>query len=221
MTRTTADGNLSIWAELLPEEGARFLARFQLERDRVFKAAQRSGRRETSNQYSADALMAIVDSVGRDEGRSEASKATVSVVVDHSALVRGHRGPGETCELPGIGEVPVAQVRAMMSDCILRVLVVKGADVVAATSPTRTIPAAVRAALDLRDRRCVVPSCDETFHLERDHYKVPFAAGGASELSNLAKLCTWHHRLKTHHGFKLEGEPGNWKWSAPPDASSG
>ena len=51
------------------------------------------------------------------------------------------------------------------------------------------------------------------------------AAGGMASLSNLARLCHWHHYLKTHHGHRLErivpegaSTPGGgWRWITPED----
>ena len=58
--------------------------------------------------------------------------------------------------------------------------------------------------------------------LEIDHV-LPFAHGGPASLANLARLCHWHHYLKTHHRHVLErsdgddGEPPGWRWLAPDD----
>jgi len=41
------------------------------------------------------------------------------------------------------------------------------------------------------------------YGLEIDHLD-PWALGGATELDNLALLCTHHHRLKTYEGWTLE-----------------
>ena len=60
----------------------------------------------------------------------------------------------------------------------------------------------------------MVPGCDVRRGLEIDHV-VPFALGGPSTADNLVRLCHWHHRLKTHHGYRLEGGPGTWTWSGP------
>ncbi len=51
--------------------------------------------------------------------------------------------------------------------------------------------------------------------LERDHRVVPFIDGGTTALENLARLCRWHHYLRTYRGYRLEGMPGNWEWVGP------
>jgi len=50
--------------------------------------------------------------------------------------------------------------------------------------------------------------------LEIDH-RTDFAKGGPTSLDNLARLCPFHHDLKTHKHWKLEGGPGNWRFERP------
>ncbi len=138
----------------------------------------------------------------------------VHVRVDHAALVRGHAEPGELCEIPGVGPIPVDVARRLATDAVLSVLVTDGVDVTAVAHRGRTIPAAVRRALVERDPTCVVPGCEVAEHLEVDHL-LPFSDGGPTELANLARLCHWHHYLKTHHGYRLERDDGRWCWLQP------
>ena len=109
--------------------------------------------------------------------------------------------------------------RDLLGDSLVQLVISDGANVRWVSSRKRTIPAVVRAALLARDdRRCVVPGCGARWGLEIDHWQVDFAAGGATELDNLALLCRTHHRLKTYRGFRLDGGPGAWRW-VPPDRS--
>ncbi len=86
----------------------------------------------------------------------------------------------------------------------------EGVDVRAVSHFGRTIPARLRTALEARDQTCVVPGCDERDHLEIDHI-APLAEGGPTRLDNLARLCPWHHSLKTHRGWHLAGGPDRWE----------
>ena len=70
------------------------------------------------------------------------------VLVDHAALVRGHAEEGESCEIPGVGPIPVASARRLADDGVLKLLVTKGVDIVAVAHGGRTIPAHVRTALE-------------------------------------------------------------------------
>ena len=138
----------------------------------------------------------------------------VHVRVDHPALVRGHAVGGEVCEVPGIGPIPVAAARRMASDAVLKVLLTDGTDVKAVAHVGRTIPARLRTALEARDPTCVVPDCDVRHGLEIDHL-LPWAEGGPTTMDNLARLCEWHHHLKSHCGYLLGGSLGAWEWSGP------
>jgi Domain of unknown function (DUF222) len=143
--------------------------------------------------------------------------ATVHVRVDHQALIRGHLRRGEICEIPGIGPIPVAVARRLAVDSILNVLVTDGVDVTAVAHAGRTIPAPLKRALIERDPVCVVAGCGTGEGLEIDHVE-PFGQGGETSLDNLARLCHWHHYLKTHHGHRLERVEGGWRWIPPDDS---
>ena len=38
-----------------------------------------------------------------------------------------------------------------------------------------------------------------------------------TKLDDLARLCRWHHHLKSHLGFTYRGGPGTWQWIPPED----
>ena len=135
--------------------------------------------------------------------------------VDAAALARGAVHDGEVCAIEGIGEVSLATARSLLPEASLTVLVRDGADIRTVSSTTRVIPRKVRAALSERDRTCVVPGCGRSEHLEIDHWRTDFAAGGLTALSNLCRLCPVHHRMKSRTGFRLVGGPGKWHWAAP------
>lgn len=138
----------------------------------------------------------------------------VHVRVDHEALMRGHLELGEVCEIPGIGPIPVEVARRLAADSILSVLITDGVDVTSVAHAGRTIPATIRTALSERDPTCVVPGCDMREALEIDHV-TPFAGGGPTSLGNLARLCHWHHYLKTHQRYHLARVGKQWEWSPP------
>ena len=213
---TDGEGALCLQARLCPDDGAKVLAAIEAYRPRIFATARADGRREPYQAYAADALVALAEGAGSGGGAKKGPGAMVHVRVDHAALVRGHTEEGETCDIPGVGPIPVASARALAADCILKVLVTKGVDVVAVAHGGRTIPAHVRSALEARDPVCVIPGCAERKGLEIDHL-VPFAEGGPSTLDNLVRACHFHHGLKTHHGWVLGGRPGAWTWDPPDD----
>ncbi|NHB83955.1 HNH endonuclease [Tessaracoccus sp. HDW20] len=50
-------------------------------------------------------------------------------------------------------------------------------------------------ALNLRDKGCVFRGCDVGYAACDAHHAVPWWAGGATKLTNLALLCSFHHRV--------------------------
>jgi len=156
---------------------------------------------------------------GGRAGPCQPAVALVRFVVDIEAFFRGEAAEGERCEIAGVGPVPVTTARAILGDSILELVIKDGVDVVSVTHLGRAVPNALRRALEERDPRCVVPGCELDRGLEIDHWKIDFAAGGPTELWNLARLCKAHHAMKTYRGYRLEGGPGAWRWLPPRDQS--
>ena len=208
---TDMEGAFRLEARLTPDDGARVMASIRPRQERIAREARKAGSREPSEAYAADALASLASDNSSGCSRPQ---TMVHVRVDHSALARGDKAKGEICEIPGIGPIPVAVARRLSSDSVLKVLVTGGCDVKAVAHAGRTIPTKIRTALEARDQTCVVPGCDVRDGLEIDHI-IPFAEGGLSTLENLARLCKWHHYLKTHCGYRLEGPAGHRTWVGP------
>ncbi|MCI0435130.1 MAG: HNH endonuclease [Gemmatimonadetes bacterium] len=66
---------------------------------------------------------------------------------------------------------------------------------------TRTVPAAIRRALEHRDRACRFPGCDARFC--DAHHIVHWADGGRTRLDNLVLLCRRHHRAVHEERFTI------------------
>jgi hypothetical protein len=62
----------------------------------------------------------------------------------------------------------------------------------------RTVPAAIKRALAMRDKTCRFPGCSEAHHVESHHIE-HWADGGETSLSNLLVLCR-HHHAQLHRG---------------------
>ena len=67
---------------------------------------------------------------------------------------------------------------------------------------TRTIPAAIRRALWIRDRGCRFPGCPHTRFLHGHHIR-HWLHGGRTSLNNLVLLCPRHHRAVHEDGFAI------------------
>jgi 5-methylcytosine-specific restriction endonuclease McrA len=71
---------------------------------------------------------------------------------------------------------------------------------------TRTIPPALRRALQHRDHGCRFPGCG--VRVGQGHHIQHWANGGPTTLSNLALLCRRHHRAVHEEGYQLERDSG-------------
>ena len=207
---TEPDGAYCFRGRMAPDAGARFDAAWEAHIDRIFREARRAGRHELRAAYAADALVALAT-----EGPCK--PVEVRVTVDSAALARGHTEPGDRCEISGVGPMPVTSARAVLDDAAVAVLVRDGDDVTAVSSPKRTIPIKLRRALETRYPTCGVQSCANDQFLEIDHV-VPIEAGSETSIRNTWRICSHHHVLKTHFGWKVIGEPGNWDLVPPDDA---
>ena len=225
-TWVDSEGAFRISGRFTTTAGAQIMAGLEPYRQKVADRASRRGRRgKTSPQAAlADALveMAYNASAGPEDPLRPGPRTTVHVRVDHSALTRGHTTAAEICEVPGVGPVPVSTVKQWMEqeDACITALLVDGDDIRKVVRVGRHIPAKLQAALVERDSCCVVPGCGQTYDLEIDHV-IPVHRGGPTTLYNLARLCSWHHYLKTSWGYVLRRRLGHWLFEdsggVPPD----
>ena len=137
----------------------------------------------------------------------------IVLVVDLAAYRRGCVNPGETCEIRGIGPVPVEVARQWADDAFIKTVICDGTNIHRVHHFGRTINTHLRTALDLLEPNCAVPRCDNP-RLEYHHLQ-PHADGGATSFDNLSRLCTRCHDLATHGGYTLAGTPGNRIWINP------
>ncbi len=214
------DGAGRLDARMTPDALAEVVAEVEARTPAIFDQARAEGRREPYHAYQADALVAMARAGHTDAGAGRSGPSVaIRVLVDHAAIIRGWAEPGETCEIAGIGPVPVATVQAMMADAYLAVVVTDGVDVYNVAHLGRTVTAHQRTALEVRDRQCVIDGCHQTSHLEIDHVDC-WADTHITKLDRLARLCHFHHHQKTYDGYRLEGTPGHWTW-IPADPPSG
>jgi hypothetical protein len=198
---TDPDGAYCLSARMAPDAGARFSSAWNAHIDRIFRDARRAGQREPRPAYAADALVALA-------GDGPCRPVEVRVTVDSAALARGHTAAGERCEIDRIGPVPVSTARALLDDAAVAVMVRDGDDITSVSSLKRNIPTKLRRALEARYPTCGVKACANDRFLEIDHI-VAVEDRGSTELDNLWRICTHHHALKTHGGWRVVGENGD------------
>ncbi len=176
-----------------------------------FEEARRSGDHETREAYRFDAMIDLA------ETGSTTTKAplTGTVMVGLGSLLDGKVRPGETCEIPGVGPVPVAHARDVLSHGLLQLVITDGVDVQTVVSPTRHVPEALKIAIAVRDRTCKVRGCDRTIGLHRHHTK-PFGETHHTRYSELGNACDQHHHLIHDLQYEIEDHhDGTWSLRAP------
>jgi hypothetical protein len=87
------------------------------------------------------------------------------------------------------------------------------------TFPIRSIPPALRRALQRRDDGCRFPGCSCRRFVDA-HHIVHWADGGETCLDNLVLLCRRHHRLVHEGGFGVRAAPGGEIQFSYPDGNA-
>jgi hypothetical protein len=210
---TDEEGALCLRGRFTPDRGAQLVSVLEAATKDRFEQARRDGDREPMDAYAADALVGLVCGDSSLRGRP---KTVMNVRVDQEALFNREARGDEVSAIDGIGDVPVPVVQSLLSDSFLKVLFYKGKDVTVISHPGRYINAPIRTALANDHPTCAVPGCGSTKFLETDHIQ-PVNENGPVELSNLVRLCSWHHDKKTHEGYVVyKDDNGDWHFDPPP-----
>jgi len=154
-------------------------------------------------QRQADALALVAETAlhrGMDPG-APGQRYQVVVHVDAAVLANAD-APGQSV-LEGGARVPAGTSQRLACDAS-RVVMRHDADgrIAEVGARTRTIPPALRRALQHRDKGCRFPGCGQSFG--QGHHIKHWAHGGPGKLSNLAMLCRRHHRAVHEEGFQVE-----------------
>jgi hypothetical protein len=225
--RAKRDRHLRTWTEGFATHGrfsgptedvAKILAALEPLTKARFAQARTAGEREPHDAYRFDALVTAVTAKGAGTRPSPAQSWAACVHVGLQPLLNGKTGPGEICEIPGVGPVPVAHAREVLSHGLLQLVITDGVDVQTVVSNTRHVPPALKIAIAVRDRTCKIRGCDRDRMLER-HHTHDFADSHRSTYNELGNLCPKHHDLVTHKSYTTtDNRDGTWDLHAPADA---
>jgi hypothetical protein len=191
------DGSLTIKGRLPAEVGARFIKALQAAEDTVppkdVSAESFLDERLTTGARRVEALNRMAESFLANGSAELAGgdRRQIVVHVDAQTLQHNHAG---RCELAHGPAVAAETARRLACDASLIAIVEneKG-EPLNVGRKTRTIPPAIRRALNSRDRGCRFPGCTFTRYVDGHHVK-HWAHGGETRLSNLVTLCRFHHR---------------------------
>jgi hypothetical protein len=202
------DGSVRIRGRLAPEVGALLLKALAAARETLYQARGNAPEADppTMEQQQADALALLAETAlhhGLDPG-SPGERYQVVVHVD-AAVLADPEAPGQSVLEDG-ARVPAGTSQRLACDAS-RVVMRHDAEgrLLEVGARTRTIPPALRRALHHRDRGCRFPGCGVC--VGQGHHIRHWAHGGPTTLSNLALLCSRHHRAVHEEGFRVERQP--------------
>jgi hypothetical protein len=137
------------------------------------------------------------------------------VVVHVDAETLKDRSAGR-CHLEHGPSLPAETVRRLSCDAsLIRIVENERGEPLDVGRKTRSIPPAIRRALNARDPGCCFPGCTYQRSLDAHHVE-HWAAGGETKLKNLVHLCRTHHRLVHEGGIAVEARAGGgWRFSRP------
>jgi hypothetical protein len=203
------DGTVRIRGRLTPEVGALLLKALAAARETLYQRQRESAAeadRPTMEQQQADALGLLAEAALHHELDPGAPGERYQVVVHVDAVVLADaEAPGQSVLEDGV-RVPAGTSQRLACDAS-RVVMRHDAEgrVVEVGARTRTIPPALRRALQHRDGGCRFPGCG--VRVGQGHHIRHWAQGGPTKLTNLLILCRFHHRAVHEEGFQVEGEP--------------
>jgi hypothetical protein len=163
----------------------------------------------------ADALALIAESFMAHgaESMGGGDRFQIVVHVDHETLKDKTAGRSEFEDGPS---VPAGTSQRMACDCsYVKITEDDNGEPLNVGRKTRSIPPAMRRALNSRDKGCVFPGCTHQKYID-GHHVHHWAEGGETKLSNLISLCRFHHRQVHEGGMRVErlGD-GAWRFVRP------
>jgi hypothetical protein len=203
------DGTVRIRGRLTPEVGALLLKALAAARETLYQRGRDAAPEAdppSLEQQQADALALLAEAALHHELDPGAPGERYQVVVHvDAAVLTDADQPGQSVLEDG-GRVPAGASQRLACDAS-RVMMRHDPDgrVVEVGARTRTIPPALRRALQHRDGGCRFPGCGVRFG--QGHHIKHWAQGGPTTLSNLAILCNRHHRAVHEEGVQVERDP--------------
>ncbi|HVS14102.1 MAG TPA: DUF222 domain-containing protein [Thermoanaerobaculia bacterium] len=195
------DGMLVVRARLDPEVGAVLVRALEAAEEEAYRASQEDQPdlpHVSAEQGGADALGLVAEAALGEglAGRYRAADRYQVVVhvegpeVDGGVLEDGERVSAETCR------------RLACDASLVRMTDGPEGETLSVGRKTRTIPPAIRRALERRDGGCRFPGCGSRWC--DAHHVEHWADGGETRLENLVLLCKRHHRAVHEEGFTVD-----------------
>ena len=211
--RDTDDGMVIIEAALHPDEAAIVWAALQrIAADRCRDTAPVDAadvpagtpRRERPAFDRADALVHIARGVVRGDSPDRSpTELVISIPIDTLRDAGCSDPTNIACCADGTALSAHAARRLACDAGVVPMLEDANGIAVTLGRKRRTISGSMKRALLRRDRTCRFPGCHARAFLEGHHIE-HWADGGATDLSNVLAVCSYHHRFVHEYGFTLE-----------------
>jgi hypothetical protein len=125
------------------------------------------------------------------------------IVVHVSAETLRDREAGR-CEIEAGAGVSAETCRRLACDCsLVHITEDEKGNPLDIGRKTRSIPPALRRAMNARDQGCRFPGCCNSKYVDGHHIE-HWANGGATRLGNLVSLCRFHHRQVHEGGIEIQ-----------------
>lgn len=150
----------------------------------------------------ADAFVAIMESALAHEleERSGGDRYLTVVHIDAETLVDDADGRCHVEDGPALA--PETARRLACDTALVAMLDDPAGNPLVVGKKTRTIPVALRRAVQARDEHCKFPGCGRP--IARIHHVEFYARGGPTVLTNVVGLCKFHHRCVHEGGYTLD-----------------
>lgn len=217
-------GCLVIRGRLSPDQGAVFQKAFEHALETVNRTAGEGAPWEREDYPAsarrADALVMLAErAITAEAGEaSTADRFQVTVHVSAETLAAEEIAPDEATDPPRSGGLPrmedLPQIdpgpviapevarRLCCDGSVIPMLTSESGEILNVGRRTRTIPPALRRALERRDGGCRFPGCEQRRHVDGHHIH-HWARGGETRLDNLVSLCRRHHTLVHEGGYAI------------------
>lgn len=161
-----------------------------------------------------DALIRMAETHTCSDGGFSGDRFLVHVHTDIETLKAD--GSGGQAELEEGGTIAAETARRVSCDAsVVHWLEHPQGEALNIGRKSRTIPPAMRRALQRRDGGCCFPGCTCSRFVDAHHIQ-HWADGGATSMANLVLLCRRHHRLVHEAGFGVgRTAPGRFEFTHP------
>lgn len=168
--------------------------------------------------HRADALVELAANAASDLTANDVPDSIwkVNVVIDLPTALGLAENPGE---ISGLGPIPGSLARVLAADAQwTRWITDPHTGYLLDIGRASYVPSEkLRDYIKARDQVCRFPGCHQpAARCDIDH-AIPWDSGGGTDRDNLGALCRRHHRLKTHHNWRIidSQADGSCTWVSP------